>query len=104
MRRKWITPFDLYGSLMWWNRQQAKSGNPEASGKNKIRLVRDGVCNGAGNPLLSTTGTSIPEGWTSEFEDQIQEREGYGGRRLNGNVFPQYGMLSRSKVRKAPHR
>ena len=57
MKRKWISPFDLYGALMWGNKQQARSGNPEESDKIDIRLGRESVGNGAGNPLLITTET-----------------------------------------------
>ena len=46
-----------------------------------------------GNPLLITTDTSIHEGSAAELEEQMQEREGYGCKRLNENVYPQYAML-----------
>ena len=35
--------------------QQMETGNPEGSEQYGIRLVREAVCNGAGNPLLITT-------------------------------------------------
>ena len=101
MRHKWISPFGLYGSLMRRNNQQAKPGNPEESDKRERRLGRAAVGNGSGDPLLIATETLIKEEPKSEFEEQTQERKGYGDKWLNGDVNPQYGMSRRSKIRKA---
>ena len=38
----------------------------------------------------------------SESPDQTHGREGYGRKWLNGNVYPQFGMLSRGEIRKVP--
>ena len=56
---KRISPFDSYESLAWRRKQQLKAGNPDQSGENEIRLVRESSGNGSGNPLLVTTETSI---------------------------------------------
>ena len=83
MGGKWISHFDLYGSLMWRNKQHMKTWYPEESEKNEIRLVREEVCNGAGNPLLITTETWIQYETTPEFEEQTHGVERYGRKWLN---------------------
>ena len=76
-----------------------KTGNQDGSEKHETRLVREAVVIGDANPLLSTTETSIQKELTPEFEEQMHEREEYGGNRLNENIYRQYGMLRRSKIR-----
>ena len=55
MEHKWISPFDLYGSLIWRNKQQGETDRPEESGKIEMRLVRAAVGNGTENPSTIAT-------------------------------------------------
>ena len=75
MGRRWISPFDLYESPIWRNRQLDNSGNPDDNDKNDTRLVRDAVGNGSGNPLFCATETSIRDRLNPEFEEKIQGLE-----------------------------
>ena len=103
MRRKGISSFGLYESSMWGNERQTKAGNPDESERKKeIRIVREALGNWSANPLLITAETLIPNELTPEYGEQMQERERYGGKRLSGNLRPQYGMLRRSRIRKVP--
>ena len=75
MRRKWISPFDMYESLMWRNKQKRKTDKPVESEKNETRRDREEVGNGAGNTLLIMKETFIRKELTSEREEKLQERE-----------------------------
>ena len=59
--------------------KHAGSEHPEDSAKDEIILVRESVGNGSQNPLL-IKAADLVRGWiTPDYEDQMQEREGYGG-------------------------
>ena len=86
MRHRRISPFCLYEALSWGNRHREKSVRPEARTKDEIRLGSESAVNGAGHHLLITAGNSAI-GWvTPEFEVQMQEREVYGGTRLDATM------------------
>ena len=55
MRHKWISPFGLYGSLMWRNKHQRKTNRPGEMDKSEKRLLREAVGNGTGNPSVIAT-------------------------------------------------
>ena len=100
MRHKWISPFDLHEALMWRDKQKIKTNIPEEMDKSETILVRDTVRNGTENPLLISTKPLIRKELSSEREEKLQEREGYGGRWLSKNIRPKYGMLRRGQIRK----
>ena len=100
MRRKWISPFDLLESLMWVNKQQINTEKPEESGKSEMRLVREAVENGTGDPVVIANEALIQRDFPPGREWQLQERQVYSGRWLSKSVRPQCLMLMRSKIRK----
>ena len=65
-----------------------KNENPEEREENEVRLVRGEVDN-SGDPLLIAT--------ESLARESLMRERGYW---LNMNIYPQYGMLRRSNVRK----
>ena len=69
-----------------------KTENQEECEKNEMRLVRESV--------LITTEALIPNEQTPEFEEKMQDREGFGGKRLSKNIYPKYGISRRSRERK----
>ena len=75
MRHKWVSPFNLYESLVWGNKQQRRTSKPEESEKNVIRLARESVANGTENPLLNMTESLIQKASTSELGENLEERE-----------------------------
>ena len=85
---------------MWTDKQQASSEHPEDSMKAEIRLVIDSAGNGTHNPLLIMTEGLIRCRITLEFEDQMRERDGYGGTWFNEAIYPQYGCLGMAKIRR----
>ena len=98
MRRPRISPFDLYDALAWIAKQQATSDHPEDSVESEITLARESVGGRSRYPPLITTDGLI-QGWISpESEEQMDEREGYGGTRSDATVYPQYGCLRIKKM------
>ena len=100
MRLRWISQFDLYGELMWWNRQHASSEQPEDSMNAEIRLSPESAGGGSRNPLLMTQGGVIRCCITLEYVGKMHESEGYGRTWLGGAMYPQFGRLRKSEIRR----
>ena len=79
MRHRRISPFGLWGSLMWRSKQKRSGSNSEEHDKGEMRLARETVGNGTENPSIIATETLIRKEPTQDFEDQIQRSAGYGG-------------------------
>ena len=75
MRHKWISPFDLYESLMCRNKPQIRTESPGESGKNDTRLVGEAVGNGTENPAIIATESLIQKELTPEREEKLQAGE-----------------------------
>ena len=76
----------------------------EESDKDEIVLSREAVCNGSGNPLLLIITGALTHGiLTPAFEEHLQGREkDMGGKWISGNIYPLYGTIWRSNIRKVP--
>ena len=59
IRHIWVSPFDLYESLIRRSNHQRSTDNPEESDKGKMRLSRESVGNGTKNPAIIATGALI---------------------------------------------
>ena len=99
MRRRRVSPFDLYELLMCENKQHRSTDNPEESDRGEMGLVREAVGHGAENPAIIVTEALIQGELPPEYEERLQEREGYGGRWLSKRLRPKYGMLRPSRIR-----
>ena len=100
MRHRWISPLDIWESLTWRSKQRRIVGGPEENDKGEMRLAREAVGGGTDNPSIIATDALIRKEPIQDFEEQLNERECYGGQRLNRRIHPEYGMLGGGRIRK----
>ena len=73
VRNRWVSPFGLWGSLMWRSKQERSGEKPDGNDKGDIRLAREAVGNGAGNPSIIATETLARKAVAQDSEEQLEE-------------------------------
>ena len=77
MRRRWISPFDIWGAFTWRIEKKRSAEKPEETEKGEVRTVMESVGNGTENPGIILTASMIQKEPTPVFEKQLHERERY---------------------------